>query len=1076
MIKKLKFALVLIPFLLGFLIASAQTIPTLPTWFYSSLGNITTRNSTDKVQIPSLSGASCIGVSAIGTLISVSCGTGGGGAATTTINGFQSAFFTLQGTSGQINVSNSNGTSTWSFATTTISQWVNDVGYLSTTTGNWLGTWQSNNPSDFLSSSTLYQSPISAGSNIVLTGASIAVTSTPTFTTVNGITPSSWLTSAITTTTGNWLGTWQSKNPSDFLSSSTIYVATTTGSWLGTWQGNSPSYFQTNLNGLYVATTTGNWLGVWQNKNPSDFLSSSTTYLADNLGNWAGTWQGVSSSTFYLVSNPTGYVTSSIINGLQNTISFPLPFASSTGVQATLVSGTNIKTINSNSLLGSGDLVITGGTGISGSGTSTQIAYFDSSSSLTSDSGLIWNSHVLNILGSGHTFSITYQGFSTDFTGIPFFNANNYIMGLGFDDGGASLFLGNGIDSANVFGVYSGSGNNALLNTSLLSTEKTFTFPDKSGTFSLQGDNLSLFTNNSGFITSPVPYASTTGVQPVLVSGTNIKTINSNSLLGSGDLVITGGTGISGSGTSTQIAYFDSSSSLTSDVGFTFTSSSFALNLGAENNYGRILGIDAITNDADGGGLTFVSGAGLWTGSGGILTLTGGAGGETGNGGEFDIEGGKGGATSGNGGSISISAGSAQGGDSNGGNLILTPGCNYGVGTLGYIKFTNPNSSYSSIFDTSLLTNEQIFKFPNNTGIFLVANTDIDPTGLCFIASSTSPRGYDFASCGGGGGGGLTSTTPWTVGNLAQVSSDNVLTSIATSALGLQSTLTFPIPVASTSLTAGNMLVLTTNSLAVTTTPSFTTVNGVTPSTWLTSLAGAALTANNGSDFTSSTFRNNIWGTSVATNLNTLGGLATTTGNVIKANGTTWISAATSTLGLQTIISFPIGLASTTGIQGTLTFPIPVASTSLAVVTPLVLTTNSLSLPTSTASQSGFLASADFNTFNNKENQLWGLSGSNLFASSTSYLVGIGTTTPVSALAVVGSSTITSGGLTIGTTTQSAYIMNIVGNGTTTIEYGSATQGYCGKFHDLNTPANITYVYFTAGVQTTTTTVPAGCN
>ena len=39
-----------------------------------------------------------------------------GGAATTTINDYQSAFFTIQGTAGQIDVTNDNGTSTWSFA------------------------------------------------------------------------------------------------------------------------------------------------------------------------------------------------------------------------------------------------------------------------------------------------------------------------------------------------------------------------------------------------------------------------------------------------------------------------------------------------------------------------------------------------------------------------------------------------------------------------------------------------------------------------------------------------------------------------------------------------------------------------------------------------------------------------------------------------------------------------------------------------------------------------------------------------------------------------------------------------
>ena len=86
----------------------------------------------------------------------------------------------------------------------------------------------------------------------------------------------------IATNSGNWAGTWQLKNPSDFLASNTIYLA----------------------------TNTGNWAGTWKNLNTTDFLSSSTVYLANNLGNWAGTWQGVNSTTFYLATNPSGYITS----------------------------------------------------------------------------------------------------------------------------------------------------------------------------------------------------------------------------------------------------------------------------------------------------------------------------------------------------------------------------------------------------------------------------------------------------------------------------------------------------------------------------------------------------------------------------------------------------------------------------------------------------------------------------------------------------------------------------------------------------------------------------------------------
>ena len=57
--------------------------------------------------------------------------------------------------------------------------------------------------------------------------------------------------------------------------------------------------------------------------------------------------------------------------------------------QNTLVSGTNIKTINGNSLLGSGDLVISGGGGTP-AGTSGQIQ-FNSASAFAADSNLFWD-------------------------------------------------------------------------------------------------------------------------------------------------------------------------------------------------------------------------------------------------------------------------------------------------------------------------------------------------------------------------------------------------------------------------------------------------------------------------------------------------------------------------------------------------------------------------------------------------------------------------------------------------------------------------------------------------------------
>ena len=96
-------------------------------------------------------------------------------------------------------------------------------------------------------------------------------------------------------------------------------------------------------------------------------------------------------------------------------------------------------------------------------------------------------------------------------------------------------------------------------------------------------------------------------------------------------------------------------------------------------------------------------------------------------------------------------------------------------------------------------------------------------------------------------------------------------------------------------------------------------------------------------------------------------------------------------------------------------------------------TTGVFSLPTSTASQNGFLTAADWQTFNNKQSQLWGLSGSNLSASSTSWNVGIGTSTPSQTLTI-------NGGLWVGTSTvgiPTLYIASTTGR----VGIGTSTPG-----------------------------------
>ena len=170
--------------------------------------------------------------------------------------------------------------------------------------------------------------------------------------------------------------------------------------------------------------------------------------------------------------------------------------------QDILVSGTNIKTINNESILGSGNIVIQGGGG--GSYTAganinistdnvisvTGITIPTSNTAFTNDAGFVNSGEVET--------QITNKGYITGYTETdPVFQAS----------------AASGITSQNITNW------NAKLDSSALNPYYT----------SAQTDTA---INNA-----------TSGKQDTLVSGTNIKTINNQSLLGSGNIEIQGGSG-----------------------------------------------------------------------------------------------------------------------------------------------------------------------------------------------------------------------------------------------------------------------------------------------------------------------------------------------------------------------------------------------------------------------------------------------------------------------------------------------------------------------------------------------------
>lgn len=200
--------------------------------------------------------------------------------------------------------------------------------------------------------------------------------------------------------------------------------------------------------------------------------------------------------------------------------------------QDPLVSGTNIKTINGNSLVGSGNLVVAGG----GSGdvvgpassTDNAVARFDGTTGkLVQNSGVLIDDN--NNLLIGQT---TVPG---GWGGYGMFAAN------GTSGSGFSLGL-NGAEKAY---AYTTSGGKLYFY-----GEGGINFFAGSGYFDLNTSGALNF-QNQGFGTSgqvltsagsaAAPNWTTLNYQAPLVSGTNIKTVNGTSLLGSGDLPLFAG-------------------------------------------------------------------------------------------------------------------------------------------------------------------------------------------------------------------------------------------------------------------------------------------------------------------------------------------------------------------------------------------------------------------------------------------------------------------------------------------------------------------------------------------------------
>lgn len=188
--------------------------------------------------------------------------------------------------------------------------------------------------SDFLPSSTVYVATVNGQSGAVtITSSTLGVatntlslfngngfTTTTIQSVLNALSVSGLLTYNSSTGVFGYtssslaLGSASHYNFSDFLPSSTIYVTSVNGQ-SGAVAFGIPATTTINNTQAAVFKIVGDGTTV-----TSTVIGTSTTFSIINTGNWAGSWQGVNSTTFYLASNPNGFISSapatSSINGV----------------------------------------------------------------------------------------------------------------------------------------------------------------------------------------------------------------------------------------------------------------------------------------------------------------------------------------------------------------------------------------------------------------------------------------------------------------------------------------------------------------------------------------------------------------------------------------------------------------------------------------------------------------------------------------------------------------------------------------------------------------------------------------
>lgn len=201
-----------------------------------------------------------------------------------------------------------------------------------------------------------------------------------------------------------------------------------------------------------------------------------------------------------------------------------------TSKQDKLVSGTNIKTVNNTSLLGNGNVAVQA-TLVSG----TNIKTINNSSILGSGNIQIDVPTISNATGDSTTSGISQKA-ATDAINAVSTTASGkqdaLVSGTNIKTVNGTSILGSGDIQISVPTISNSTGSSTTAGISQKAA--TDALGGKQATL-VSGTNIKTINNTS------VLGSGNIAVQPTLVSGTNIKTINNNSILGSGNISISAG-------------------------------------------------------------------------------------------------------------------------------------------------------------------------------------------------------------------------------------------------------------------------------------------------------------------------------------------------------------------------------------------------------------------------------------------------------------------------------------------------------------------------------------------------------